>query len=66
MAPRLLLIPEFTEPAWETVRPDLSAWGEVASFDAPSIRPGFAAALRDFCERVLAGDAALGVGRLER
>ncbi len=38
----------------------------VRTADAPSIRPEFAAALRDFCERVLAGDAALGAGRLER
>jgi hypothetical protein len=38
----------------------------VRTEDAPSIRPEFAAALRDFCERVLAGDAALGAGRLER
>jgi len=38
----------------------------VRTEDAPSIRPEFVAALRDFCERVLAGDAALGAGRLER
>ena len=38
----------------------------VRTDDAPSIRPEFAAALRDFCERVLAGEAALGVGRVER
>jgi pimeloyl-ACP methyl ester carboxylesterase len=38
----------------------------VRTQDAPSIRPEFAAALRDFCERVLAGDAALGAARVQR
>jgi sugar phosphate isomerase/epimerase len=35
-APRLLLVPEFTEIQW-TIRPDLEAWAEVASYDPPGV-----------------------------
>jgi pimeloyl-ACP methyl ester carboxylesterase len=36
MAPRLLLIPEFTELQW-TIKPQLERWAEVRSFDPPGI-----------------------------
>jgi pimeloyl-ACP methyl ester carboxylesterase len=35
--PRLLLVPEFTELEWETIRPRLEEWAEVASFDPPGV-----------------------------
>jgi hypothetical protein len=35
--PRLLLVPEFTELEWETTRPQLEEWAEVASFDPPGV-----------------------------
>jgi hypothetical protein len=35
-APRILLVPEFTELEW-TIRPQLEQWAEVASFDAPGV-----------------------------
>jgi pimeloyl-ACP methyl ester carboxylesterase len=34
--PQLLLVPEFTEVAW-TIRPQLEAWADVASYDPPGI-----------------------------
>lgn len=34
--PRLLLVPEFTELAWG-IRPDLSEWADVASYDPPGV-----------------------------
>lgn len=56
----------FTE---EGFRDAVAAFPEarvVRTADAPSNRPEFVSELRDFCERVLAGDATLGAGRLER
>jgi len=35
--PRLLLIPEFTELAWGSIRSDLSEWAEVAAYDPPGV-----------------------------
>jgi pimeloyl-ACP methyl ester carboxylesterase len=35
--PRLLLIPEFTELAWDGIRQDLAEWAEVASYDPPGV-----------------------------
>jgi pimeloyl-ACP methyl ester carboxylesterase len=35
--PRLLLVPEFTELEWETIRPRLEEWAEVASYDPPGV-----------------------------
>ncbi|MGH2979173.1 MAG: alpha/beta fold hydrolase [Solirubrobacterales bacterium] len=35
--PRLLLVPEFTELAWGTIRRDLAEWAEVASYDPPGV-----------------------------
>jgi pimeloyl-ACP methyl ester carboxylesterase len=35
--PRLLLVPEFTELAWGSIRPALSEWAEVASYDPPGV-----------------------------
>jgi pimeloyl-ACP methyl ester carboxylesterase len=34
--PQLLLVPEFTEVAW-TIRPQLEAWADVASYDPPGV-----------------------------
>jgi pimeloyl-ACP methyl ester carboxylesterase len=34
--PRILLVPQFTEVEW-TIAPQLSEWGEVATFDAPGV-----------------------------
>jgi pimeloyl-ACP methyl ester carboxylesterase len=34
--PRILLCPQFTEVEW-SIAPDLSAWAEVATFDAPGV-----------------------------
>jgi pimeloyl-ACP methyl ester carboxylesterase len=34
--PRLLLVPEFTELTW-TIKPELSEWAEVASYDPPGV-----------------------------
>lgn len=34
--PRLLLVPEFTELTW-TIKPQLSEWAEVASYDPPGV-----------------------------
>jgi pimeloyl-ACP methyl ester carboxylesterase len=35
--PRLLLLPEWTEVEWTTIRPRLDEWADVASFDVPGI-----------------------------
>jgi pimeloyl-ACP methyl ester carboxylesterase len=35
--PRLLLVPEFTELEWSTIRPRLEEWAEVASYDPPGV-----------------------------
>jgi len=35
--PRLLLVPEFTELEWETIRPRLEEWAEVASYEPPGV-----------------------------
>jgi pimeloyl-ACP methyl ester carboxylesterase len=35
--PRLLLVPEFTEVEWESIRPRLEEWAEVASYDPPGV-----------------------------
>jgi pimeloyl-ACP methyl ester carboxylesterase len=35
--PRLLLVPEFTELAWGSIRDDLAEWAEVASYDPPGV-----------------------------
>jgi hypothetical protein len=35
--PRLLLVPEFTELEWSTIRPQLEEWAEVASYDPPGV-----------------------------
>jgi hypothetical protein len=35
--PRLLLMPEFTEVEWATIRPHLEEWAEIASFDPPGV-----------------------------
>jgi pimeloyl-ACP methyl ester carboxylesterase len=35
--PRLLLVPEFTELEWETIRPQLEEWADVASYDPPGV-----------------------------
>jgi pimeloyl-ACP methyl ester carboxylesterase len=35
--PRILLVPEFTELAWGSIRPDLSEWADVASYDPPGV-----------------------------
>jgi pimeloyl-ACP methyl ester carboxylesterase len=35
--PRLLLVPEFTELEWDTIRPRLETWANVASFDPPGV-----------------------------
>jgi pimeloyl-ACP methyl ester carboxylesterase len=35
--PRLLLVPEFTEVEWESIRPKLEEWAEVASYDPPGV-----------------------------
>jgi pimeloyl-ACP methyl ester carboxylesterase len=36
-APRLLLVPEFTEVEWAAIRPRLEEWAEVASYDPPGV-----------------------------
>jgi pimeloyl-ACP methyl ester carboxylesterase len=36
-ATRLLLVPEFTELAWGSIRDDLTQWAEVASYDPPGV-----------------------------
>ncbi|MGH2957223.1 MAG: alpha/beta fold hydrolase [Solirubrobacterales bacterium] len=36
-APRLLLVPEFTEVEWAPIRPLLEEWAEVASYDPPGV-----------------------------
>jgi hypothetical protein len=36
-APRLLLVPEFTEVEWAGIRPQLEEWAEVASYDPPGV-----------------------------
>jgi len=36
MRPRLLLVPEFTELAWE-IRPQLEEWAEVTTYDPPGV-----------------------------
>jgi pimeloyl-ACP methyl ester carboxylesterase len=35
--PRLLLLPEWTEVEWTTIRPRLEEWADVASFDVPGV-----------------------------
>jgi pimeloyl-ACP methyl ester carboxylesterase len=35
--PRLLLVPEFTEVEWGSIRPQLEKWAEVASYDPPGV-----------------------------
>jgi pimeloyl-ACP methyl ester carboxylesterase len=35
--PRLLLVPEFTELEWSSIRPRLEEWAEVASYDPPGV-----------------------------
>jgi hypothetical protein len=35
--PRLLLVPEFTELEWDTIRPRLDEWAEIASYDPPGV-----------------------------
>jgi hypothetical protein len=35
--PRLLLMPEFTEVEWTTIRPRLEEWADIASFDPPGV-----------------------------
>ena len=54
--PRLHLILEFAELSWGSIRPQLSP-------QAPSTRPELVAALREFCDSVLAGSAPLSAGR---
>jgi pimeloyl-ACP methyl ester carboxylesterase len=35
--PRLLLVPEFSEVEWGSIRPQLEEWAEVASYDPPGV-----------------------------
>jgi pimeloyl-ACP methyl ester carboxylesterase len=35
--PRLLLVPEFTELAWGSIRSELSEWADLASYDPPGV-----------------------------
>jgi hypothetical protein len=35
--PKLLLLPEWTEVEWTTIRPRLEKWADVASFDIPGV-----------------------------